>query len=133
VAVVLVAITAIGFITSTFLTRWVVTLTDRFFDKMPGAKIIYSAIKDLMEALVGEKKKFDRPVVVQLVEGGPEAIGFITHDSMDWAGEPGKMAVYFPQSYNFAGQVLLFPKERVRPLEAESADVMKFVVSGGVS
>ena len=133
VAVVLVAITAIGFITSTVLTRWVVTLMDRFFEKVPGAKIIYSAIKDLMEALVGEKKKFDRPVAVRIMEGGPEAIGFITRENLPWADDPGKIAVYFPQSYNFAGQVLLFPKDRVRALEAEPAEVMKFVVSGGVS
>ena len=122
-----------GMITSTVLTRWVVTLMDRFFEKVPGAKIIYSAIKDLMEALVGEKKKFDRPVAVRIMEGGPEAIGFITRENLPWADDPGKIAVYFPQSYNFAGQVLLFPKDRVRALEAEPAEVMKFVVSGGVS
>jgi len=133
VAVVLVAITAIGFVTSTVLTRWIVTLTDRFFEKVPGAKIIYSAIKDVMEALVGDKKKFDRPVAVQIVEGGPEAIGFITRDELSWDLGEGKLAVYFPQSCDFAGQVLLFPKERVRRLDAESAAVMKFVVSGGVS
>jgi uncharacterized membrane protein len=133
VAVVLVAITVIGFITQNVLTRWVITLMDRFFEHMPGAKIIYSAIKDVMEALVGEKKKFDRPVAVQIVEGGPEAIGFITRENVEWIHDGPRVAVYFPQSYNFAGQVLLFPRERVRALEAESADIMKFIVSGGVS
>jgi len=133
VAVVLVLITFVGFLTSTFLTRWMVTLTDSFFERVPGAKIIYSAIKDVMEAFVGEKKKFDRPVAVQIVEGGPEAIGFITRDGIDWIEGAERVAVYFPQSYNFAGQVLLFPRERVRAISADSADVMKFVVSGGVS
>ncbi|MEM8884813.1 MAG: DUF502 domain-containing protein [Planctomycetota bacterium] len=133
VAVVLVMITLVGFLTSTFLTKWVVTLMDRFFQQMPGAKIIYTAIKDMMEALVGEKKRFDRPVRVRIHEQGPEVLGFITCESVQWEGMEHLVGVYFPQSYNFAGQFLLFPKERVTRIDAESADVMKFIVSGGVS
>jgi len=138
VAVVLVLITFIGFLTSTFLTKWVVTLFDRFFQQVPGAKLIYSAIKDMMEALVGEQKKFNRPVAVKMLggammEGGPEAIGFITREDLAWLGDNDKVAVYFPQSYNFAGQVLLFPKTSVRLIKADASDVMKFVVSGGIS
>lgn len=133
IAVVLVLITVIGFVTSTVLTKWIVTLMDKFFQQMPGAKLIYTAIKDMMEALVGEQKRFDRPVRVRLYENGPEIFGFITRDRIPWKGLEDSVAVYFPQSYNFAGQVLMFPKERVSVLEAESSDVMKFIVSGGVS
>ena len=43
------------------------------------------------------------------------------------------MAVYFPQSYNFAGNLLVFPKDQVQALDAESSEVMAFIVSGGVS
>ncbi|HET9481776.1 MAG TPA: hypothetical protein VFP98_08475, partial [Candidatus Polarisedimenticolia bacterium] len=42
-------------------------------------------------------------------------------------------AVYVPQSYNFAGNLLVVPGERVRALEVASSDVMTFLVSGGVS
>ncbi|MHC4938725.1 MAG: DUF502 domain-containing protein [Planctomycetota bacterium] len=133
VAVVLVLITFVGFITSTFLTKWVVTLMDKFFQQMPGAKLIYTAIKDMMEALVGEKKRFDRPVRVRLAESGPEVFGFITNEKIAWEGLEDRVAVYFPQSYNFAGQVLLFPRDRVHSIDAESSEVMKFIVSGGVS
>jgi len=133
VAVVLVLITVVGFLTSTFLTKWLVTLMDRFFQQMPGAKLIYTAIKDMMEALVGEKKRFDRPVRVQLASGGPEILGFITCGTIHWPAMEDRVAVYFPQSYNFAGQVLIFPSERVTPIDAESSEVMKFIVSGGVS
>ena len=133
VAVVLVLITLIGFITSTVLTKWIVTLMDKFFQKMPGAKLIYTAIKDMMEALVGEEKRFDRPVRVRLHADGPEVFGFITRETIPWKGFEDRVAVYFPQSYNFAGQVLMFPRDRVERIEAESSDVMKFIVSGGVS
>jgi len=43
------------------------------------------------------------------------------------------VAVYLPQSYNFAGSLLIFPASAVEPLDAESADVMAFIVSGGVT
>ena len=73
------------------------------------------------------------PVLVTLGEGSGGFLGFATRDSLDVLGLPDHVAVYFPQSYNFAGNVLLFPRERVRPLEASSAQVMAFIVSGGVS
>ena len=43
------------------------------------------------------------------------------------------VAVYFPQSYNFAGQVLIVPRASVTPLASQSADIMTFIVSGGIS
>jgi uncharacterized membrane protein len=43
------------------------------------------------------------------------------------------VTVYLPQSYNFAGSLLIFPSSAVTPLVADSADVMAFIVSGGVT
>jgi len=133
-ALTIILITAAGFFASLFLTRWVVRLLDRLFKRMPIAKLIYGAIKDLLEAFVGEHKKFDRPVVVSLgPEVGGEIVGFITSDDLEWLGRKGSVAVYFPQSYNFAGSLAIFPSERVTPVEAEPSSVMQFIVSGGVS
>lgn len=132
IALTVVLITISGFLASLFLTKWVVRLLERFFARMPIAKLIYSAIKDLLEAFVGEKKKFDQPVIVSLEMGG-KICGFVTSDNLAWLGQEGSVAVYFPQSYNFAGQVAIFPRERVAHLDAEPSAVMQFVVSGGVS
>ena len=133
-ALTVVLITVAGFLASLFLTRWLVKLLDRLFKRMPIAKLIYGAIKDLMEAFVGEKKKFDQPVVVSLgPEVGGEIVGFITSKDLEWLGRKGSIAVYFPQSYNFAGSVLIFPKDRVTAIDAEPSSVMQFIVSGGVS
>ncbi len=133
-ALTIILITAAGFFASLFLTRWVVRLLDRLFKRMPIAKLIYGAIKDLLEAFVGEQKKFDRPVVVSLgPEVGGEIVGFITSDDLKWLGREGSVAVYFPQSYNFAGSLAIFPRARVTPVEAEPSNVMQFIVSGGVS
>ena len=134
IALTVVLITVAGFLASLFVTRWAVRLTERFFKRTPVAKLIYSAIKDMLEAFVGEKRKFDRPVVVSLgPEVGGEIVGFITSEDLGWLGRDGKVAVYFPQSYNFAGSVVIFPRDRVHAIDGESANVMQFIVSGGVS
>ena len=131
IAITLVAVTVVGFLGSFFLTGWLVRLLDRFFARMPLAKLLYGAIKDLLEAFVGEKKKFQDPVLVSL--GGVEVLGFVTRDELEWMGRKDHVAVYVPQSYNFAAQVLIFPRDKVTPIAAEPALVMQFIVSGGVS
>jgi uncharacterized membrane protein len=70
---------------------------------------------------------------VELIPGGPRALGFITNDDLTSLTLGGSVAVYMPQSYNFAGQLLIFAKDHVTPLQIDSADAMKFIVSGGVS
>jgi len=77
-------------------------------------KLLYTSIKDLIAAFMGEKKRFDQPVIVTLTPGGhAEAIGFVTRSSMEFIGLMDSVAVYFPQSYNFAGNLLVFPKDQV--------------------
>jgi len=126
-------ITATGFLTSLFMIRPLVRLVERVLGRAPLVKLLYGALRDLVGAFVGDKKRFDQPVAVELAPGGPKALGFVTRQTLPFPGLPGHVAVYFPQSYNFAGSVLLFPAERVQKLEADSGEVMAFIVSGGVS
>lgn len=130
----MVLVTAIGFLVSTVLARGAARLIDNIFSRMPFIKMIYSAIKDLVSAFVGEKKRFDMPVLVNLFpESTVRAIGFITRESLEDIGMAESMAVYIPQSYNFAGNVIVVPRDQVTPLKLESGKVMTFIVSGGVS
>jgi len=44
-----------------------------------------------------------------------------------------KVAVYVPQAYNFAGQLYILPREKVRKIDKISAgEAMKYAVTGGV-
>ncbi len=134
VVITLAVILLVGFFSSLFITRPVLALVEKMFGRLPLIKLIYSSIKDLIGAFVGEKKKFDQPVLVTLIpEGNVKALGFITRTSLDFLGLEGEVAVYFPQSYNFAGSVLIVPRAQVRSIESDSSDVMAFIVSGGVS
>jgi uncharacterized membrane protein len=124
----------IGFFASNFVGKKLFGLVDKLFTNVPLVKMLYSAIRDLVEAFAGEKKKFDKPVLVTLGPGcDAKVVGFMTRENLDNLGLKDHVAVYFPQSYNFAGNVLLFPKEAVKPLDIESSEAMTFIVSGGVA
>ena len=124
----------IGLLASNFMGRKLFGLVEKIFTKLPLVKLLYGSIKDIVEAFAGEDKKFDKPVVVSLTGGdGPKVAGFITSESLENFGMDDYAAVYLPQSYNFAGNVLLFKKDSIQPLDIDSSKAMSFIVSGGVS
>ena len=125
---------AVGWLASNFVGRSLVRLTDAIFARAPLVRIIYASIKDLLEAFVGDRKRFDRPVVVSLTESGDlRALGFVTQPDLEFLQLPGHVAVYLPFSYSMAGTLLVLSRSRVQPLENDSASIMALVVSGGVS
>jgi uncharacterized membrane protein len=131
---VLVLITLAGFLTSNVVGKSFIDATDRFLKRLPLVKLVYTSIKDLIGAFVGDHKSFDRPVSVQVAPGSPvKMLGFVTRRGLHVLGMPEYVAVYCPQSYNFAGNLLIVPADMVEPLDVSSGELMTFVVSGGVS
>ena len=127
-------ITVVGFISSNFIAKRLMKLVDKIFTKLPFTKMIYTSIKDLISAFVGDKKSFDKPVLVSISrESNIQVIGFVTKNNLDNLGLSDKVAVYLPQSYNFAGNLLVVPKEQITALSVDSGDIMAFIVSGGVT
>ena len=124
----------VGRLASNVFFRGAMGSLEKVLTRTPFVKLVYTSLKDLIEAFMGEKKRFDQPVLVSLTPGGhAEAIGFVTRQNLDLLGLEDRVAVYFPQSYNFAGNLLVVPRSQIRPLHADSADIMTFIVSGGVS
>jgi len=129
-----VLITLFGFLASSFLTRRLMATLEALLNRLPFVRLLYSSTRDLLNAFVGEKRRFDKPVLVAPYPGGvARAIGFVTQESLASMGLLEQVTVYLPQSYNFAGSLLIFPTSAITPLDAESADVMAFIVSGGVT
>jgi uncharacterized membrane protein len=127
-------ITLAGFLASTILARGLVSALDSVMDRLPFVRLLYSSTRDLLSAFVGEQRRFDKPVLVTLVPGGhARAFGFVTQESLERFGLDRHVAVYLPQSYNFAGSLLVFPADQVQTVPSDSADVMAFIVSGGVA
>lgn len=134
IAVTVVLVTLFGFLTSTVLARWVLGLVDQMFNRLPLVRLVYSATRDLLDAFVGEKRRFDRPVVVAThADGVEKAFGFVTAETMERFGLDDHVTVYLPFSYTFTGVIRIYPRKQVRALTTDSAQVMAFVVSGGVT
>jgi uncharacterized membrane protein len=133
IGVTILLILAVGMLAGNVIGRKLFRLTEMIFMRAPLVKIVYLAIKDLVEAFVGDRKKFNRPVLVSLPAVGASALGFVTGDQIDFLPGSDLIAVYFPQSYNFAGSLLLVSAARITPIDADSTQVMAFIVSGGIS
>lgn len=130
---VLVIILIAGVLVTNVVTHPVKKWFNRWLNRLPIFKFLYSSIKDLTEAFVGEEKKFTEPVIVEINDSSVKKIGFLVQKDLSILNMPGDVAVYFPFSYSFAGQVLIVPKDKVTPADISAPDIMKFVVSGGVS
>jgi uncharacterized membrane protein len=128
-------ITFLGFIGSTFISDSFLKEVNKILDRIPLLKTIYTAINDLLSAFVGQKKSFSKPVLVKLNrESEIEKPGFITNEDLSTLNiKTGKIAVYLPHSYNFSGNIFIVPIENVTPVSVNTAEFMKFIVSGGVT
>ncbi|GAB1464318.1 DUF502 domain-containing protein [Pedobacter sp.] len=125
-------ILAAGIFVTYFVTEPMYHWFQRWLNKLPLFNFIYTSIKDLTEAFVGDEKKFNHPVLVE-VAGEMKRIGFLTQSDLSKLDMADEAIVYFPFSYSFAGQIYIIKKDKIKPLNMSAADAMKLVVSGGVT
>lgn len=134
VLIIISGIILLGFFFSTIIPQSFFKFTEGFMRRIPLVSLIYYSLKDLILAFVGDKKKFNQPVLVTMYkETGIKKIGFITQTDLSHLKIADHVAVYMPLSYALSGELFIVPAEHVTPLDARSTDVMKMLVSGGVS
>lgn len=135
IGIALVLIFLMGLLGSTIILRPLFSMFDHGLERMPVVKTIYSSIKDFLSAFVGSKKRFNKPVLVTInKENNIQQLGFITQEDLSELNiAQGTMAVYVPLSYSFSGNLLIVPVDHITHVNASSPEVMKFIVSGGVT
>ena len=132
--IVIASVIVIGYLSSFFIQSRIFSLFDKWLEKTPGVKYIYSSVRDFFEAFAGEKKKFDKPVMANVDDTDVWRVGFITQKDMSLWGLQDHIAVYVPMAYSIAGNVYILPSNRVKPITTvTSSDAMKFAISGGVT
>ena len=123
-----------GLLISTVIPQSFASLFEGSIRHLPLVSLIYFSVKDLISAFVGDKKKFNQPVLVMLNrESGVRKIGFITQTNLSQIGLSDVGMVYCPHSYAFSGELYIVPSENVKLLSLSSSEAMKIIVSGGVS
>jgi uncharacterized membrane protein len=134
ILVTIVAVVLVGALASNLVTRGVVAALDNLLEGLPFVRLLYTSTKDLLNAFVGEHRRFNRPVRARLDDAGHLwTLGFVTAEGADRLAMPGFVAVYLPQAYNFAGNLIIVPSDHVEPVDGDAAEMMAFIVSGGVS
>ncbi|WP_347841069.1 DUF502 domain-containing protein [uncultured Draconibacterium sp.] len=134
IALLFVFITILGFVGETTLLKPIKIIAGKFIRRIPLLNLLYTSLNDLFSAFVGKEKKFNVPVKVLFNnENNLWKLGFITKESLAEFQLSDLSAVYFPHSYNFSGELYLVPNNRIEQLDLSPADVMKFVVSAGVT
>lgn len=124
----------VGYISSLFLFSKVMDYLDRLLHKMPGVSLIYSTIKDFLEAFAGNKKKFNQPILVSIEAPDVWQMGFITQEDLNDIGLEDHVAVYIPHAYAFSGRLYMVKRDKTKIVKDMSAsEAMKFAISGGVS
>jgi uncharacterized membrane protein len=132
--VVILIVLLVGRISSSFIFSKLVNAFDSVLEQTPGIKFIYSSVKDFFEAFAGNKKKFDKPVLVNVDADNVWRVGFITQKNADNFEVKDHVVVYVPHSYAISGITYIVPRQNVRILNnISAADAMKFAVSGGVT
>lgn len=131
---VVISVTLIGWVSSSFIVSRIVAVFDKVLEHTPGIKYIYSSVKDFLEAFGGNRKKFDKPVLVSVDAADTWRIGFITQNDLSQFELADHVAVYVPLSYSLTGVVYFVPKVKIKTVTSmNSAEAMKFVISGGVT
>jgi uncharacterized membrane protein len=132
--IILVAITGFGYFTSNFAFKTIMSWFDHGMNRIPLVKLVYSSLKDLLDAFVGDKKKFNKPVLVEINrDNNLYQIGFITQQNLSELGLNDMVSVYLPYSYGVSGIHYIISKDRVKPLDISGPIAMKYIISGGVS
>jgi len=134
VVVLFVILTLLGLIGQTIIVKPFTWFTRRLLKRLPLLNVIYSSINDLFTAFVGKEKKFNVPVRVCIdKENNLWKLGFATERNLEEFGLHEMVAVYFPFSYNISGEMFFVPESSVEMIDLSPSEVMKFVISGGVT
>ncbi len=133
-AIIIAFVILVGWVSSNFLMGSFIGFFDHWIERTPGVKFIYTSTKDFFEAFAGEKRKFNIAVLANVFSNDVWIVGFLTDEEMlKFELGSDKVAVYVPQAYNFAGQLYILPREKVKKIERiTSGEAMKYAVTGGV-
>lgn len=121
-----------GVLSTNFFGKKLLELFDRVLENLPLVKTVYSASKQLVEAISPDgRRSFRRVVLVEFPQKGTYALGFVTGQGV--GPLMGRLSVYVPTAINpTSGFVVFASPESVLDAGMTVEEAIKLVVSGGV-
>ena len=126
------AVYLVGLLSANLVGKKLLEVFDRLLENLPLVKTVYTASKQLVEAVSPEgRRAFRRVVLVEFPKKGTFALGFVTGEGVGPLKEKA-LSVYVPTAMNpTSGFLVLVPETEVVKLEMSVADGIKFIISLG--
>lgn len=128
-----VIIYAFGSVIDQPLAKWALGFIDKIFSQVPVVKTVYLAIKDFTDYLRPGNSKPNQVVLVKFPDSQVEVMGLLTRETLrdlpDSVTKTGRVAVYFPMSYQFGGYTLFIPREWVKSTDLSVEQAMRSVLT----
>lgn len=127
----------VGLLTYNRLAQWVYKLGTSMVERIPMVKSLYRMLRDMTGFFADtEKKRFNRVVMVQPVEGGPQMVGFVTRENLSdlppQFGGSQNVCVNMPLSYCMGGYLVTVPKDRIQAVDMGMNEALRFVLTAGM-
>ena len=114
-----------------------INVAERMIGRVPLVKTIYGAVRDLLSffSRSGREGSVSQVVVVTFGDSGIKAVGLLMRDTFEDLPEglccEDYLVVYFPQSYQLGGMLLLVPRENVALVDMNLEDALRFIITAG--
>lgn len=134
--VVLLLITALGYLSHYVFGKIFVSLAERAIQSIPGIGALYNSVKQVVATFGTQNRNvFNKVVLVELPRKGVWTLAFLTSKSQGEAQAAlgGEMwTIFVPTTPNpTGGYMLILPRQEVIELEMSVGDAMKMIISGG--
>lgn len=134
----LVLVFVIGLMMQLYVVKALFRRVEDLLYHMPLIKSVYGAIRDFFQYFSPSRQTEFQQVVAVDLGNDMEVIGFVTVDSSDSLPladdeQQEKVLVYLPMSYNIGGYTMMLPRHRLRPIDMNMEQAMRFVLTAGVA
>ena len=135
ITIVILLLCLLGWLTSHWVGKKILSLLDYLIKKVPVAKSIYTSTKRLIEAMQTKPDdQGNRVVLIEFPSPEMKTIGILTKTFTDHYTKRQLAAVYVPTTPNpTSGYLEIVPIEKVIPTPWSMEEAMSFIISGGTS
>ena len=137
IALLITAVTLIGFLTANFLGRVLIGWGERLVERMPIVRSIYGALKQIFETVLSDQtKSFQEVVLLEYPRREMWTLGFVigeTHGEIQDKTDDDMLNVYIPTTPNpTSGYLVFMPRKDLKTLNMSVEDALKLIISGGI-
>ncbi|PLX49470.1 MAG: hypothetical protein C0613_07590 [Desulfobulbaceae bacterium] len=126
---------AVGLLLQSLLIKRLAAVFESIIYRVPLIKSIYGSTREFVTFLLQGQSQGPRQVVAVTLTNQMTLVGFVTKRDLSFINSSavsGKVAVYFPMSYQIGGYTAMVPSDQLIPLDMPMDQAMRFVMTAGI-